>query len=1626
MGLFIISLLISAKAFSYDFKVDGLCYNILSGNTVELTWEAVYTPYTGDIIIPSYVYYSSKRYDVVAIGDYAMTNINGVNNYGNTNYVSAWSTNSRLNSVTIPNSVTSIRDFAFSACSGLSSITIPNSVTSIGGGAFESCSGLTSIKVGSGNTKYDSRNGCNAIIETSTNTLITGCKKTMIPNSVTNIGDYAFESCSGLTSIMIPNSVKSIGKGTFFGCSALSSITIPNSVTSLGHYAFSQCRALTSIVSEIVNPFEIDESVFSDYSKSTLTVPAGTKSRYQSTYYWNKFTNIVEASEVDTSTKRTIHVSTAGTLSNLISNSDKYTIEELTLTGELNGTDFRLIRDMAGGGFSYSYDYDMFYDASNGKLTCLDISGAKIVSGGDAYIAYYDKGQGIKDGAPRYYYLNSPDIIPVFLFWNCKLTSVILPNSLISIENAAFKECRNLTSIIIPNYVTSIGSHAFTGCAGLTSITIPNSVTSIGERAFQNCSGLMSIKVENGNKMFDSRNSCNAIIETSSNKLITGCKNTIIPNTVKSIGDYAFYSCSGLTSITIPNSVTTIGDYAFNRCSGISSMSIPSSVTIIGKGSFYGCSSLTSITMPNTITTIGDYAFSGCSGLTSITIPNSVTSIGYSAFEGCNALKSVYSLIEVPFEIPSSTFSTYDEATLYVPKGTKQEYLATRFWYSFSKIDDGTEYNYDKVREVFVSTAGTLSNYISESEKYYIEKLTLKGELNGTDFRLLREMAGNNDLGKETGGRLWFLDMSEAHIVHGGGNYLNSRSIDVPNGGAIIDIGTLQVSIEKDDELSDLLFAGCFVLKNVKLPESINSIGSCSFWGCLGLDSIVIPKDVVRIGSEAFDLCRSLKKIYSQIDLPFEISKDVFDEVIYSTATLVVPAGTKSKYQSTNCWNKFTNIVESNSGSTSIVVTVKNYNREYGDANPTFGYSVSGGTLSGTPKITCSATKTSSVGTYTIKIEKSSVTNSNVTFVDGTLTVTKAPLTITAKSYTRKKGVANPTFEVTYSGFKNGETESVLTKKPIISCYATVSSPAGIYEITASGAQAENYDISYVKGTLTIVEAANIIVTAKNSNREYGEANPTFYYTVSGGTLSGTPKVTCTATKTSAVGTYTIKIEKGSVTNSNVTFVDGTLTVTKAPLTITANSYTRKKGVANPTFEVTYSGFKNGETESVLTRKPTISCSATTSSNVGTYNITVSGAQAQNYDISYVNGTLTITEEDIARFTKDGISYVCTTSTSSATVEAVDNSLQIVDIPASVSYNGKTYQVTSLTSGIFAGRTFGYVSLPSTITSIGYTTFSNSTLGALIWNANRSLSSSVFSYMAMPVNANFLLYVNSQSYAPSNVANVVVGSTARSITLVDATNTRFYCPKSFTAGTVSYTHNYSMKTGGNGKGWETIALPFDVQRIEHNSKGVLTPFSSYQDEATQRPFWLYELGSSGFRKASAIKANTPYIISMPNDSKYDSEYILTGNVTFSASNATIKETDYLEMPSSSGKRFVPAFSVVEKSSSIYALNVSNSFVYNSSSYDDGSRFISNLRMVYPFEAYMTSSSAMSKTISREFENGATGIEEMLITGEGDDVVKVYSLDGQLLINSTRSDWESHRQLLPAGVYILNGRKVVVK
>ena len=497
---------------------------------------------------------------------------------------------SLVKKLVVESGVTNLGYGAFRDCSNLAVVRIPNSVASISNDVFENCGELTSIIVDEDNPVFDSRNDCNAIIETSTNTLVRGSNSTIIPNSVTSIGVSAFADCVGLISVIIPNSVTSIGYNAFYNCSELSGVTIPNGVTSIASATFSGCSKLTSVVipNSVTN---IESNAFYDCSELTsVVIPDSVKSIGYSAFYGCSGLTSIEIPKSVASIGNSAFCDCSG-LTSIIVDED-----------------------------------NSVYDSRNNCNAIVETSTNILMFGCNTSII--PKGVTTIDDYSFYNYSGLTSIvipdsvtnIDFAAFYGCSgLTSVTILNGVTTIGAFAFRDCSSLTSVTIPNSVTSIGNGAFKGCSGLINIIIPSSVTSIARGEFEGCSGLTSIIVDEDNSVYDSRNNCNAIIETSSNKLICGCATTAIPNSVTSIEYLAFSGCSELTSITIPESVTSIGPNAFMNCSG-----------------------LTSIIIPNSIKSISSALFMHCHGLKRVIIPESVTIIEWSAFRDCDSLSDVY------------------------------------------------------------------------------------------------------------------------------------------------------------------------------------------------------------------------------------------------------------------------------------------------------------------------------------------------------------------------------------------------------------------------------------------------------------------------------------------------------------------------------------------------------------------------------------------------------------------------------------------------------------------------------------------------------------------------------------------------------------------------------------------------------------------------------------------------------------------------------------------------------------------------------------------------------------------------------------------------------------------------
>ena len=329
-----------------------------------------------------------------------------------------------------------------------------------------------------------------------------------------------------------------------------------------------------------------------------------------------------------------------------------------------------------------------------------------------------------------------------------------------------------------------------------------------------------------------------------------------------------------------------------------------------------------------------------------------------------------------------------------------------------------------------------------------------------------------------------------------------------------------------------------------------------------------------------------------------------------------------------------------------IIIEANSYTITYGDPLPDFTFTTEGAEMEGMPNITCAATEAPNAGVYDIVVETGTLTNRNMTLKNGKLTILRAPLTIRAGDYIMHQGDPVPDIKMTCEGFKNGEdidTEGVFTTKPSLGCGVTEKSSLGIYPVFFRfEGVAPNYDITHIEGKVEVVEAETVVIQANSYILTYGDPLPTaFTYTTVGPALKGTPVISCSAPEHPGVGSYTIKVEKGSVTNYSVKLLNGVLTIGKADLYARAGNYERFEGERNPEFKITYEGFVYGEDESVLTVQPLVFCRANVSSPAGVYDVIIdTDGRADNYSIIPVNGRLTIKVPDaIDEIATDATSY---------------------------------------------------------------------------------------------------------------------------------------------------------------------------------------------------------------------------------------------------------------------------------------------------------------------------------------------------------------------------------------------------
>ena len=627
-GLLFLALLATTTLWAYDFQSGDLYYNITSDTTIEVTYQRYWScdnyENLKNIVIPENVTYNDVTYLVTSIGDYAFA------------------------CPCIPSS------------SQISSIVIPNSVTNIGNVAFGGCSSLTSIVVEEGNTTYDSRDNCNAIIETATNTLIAGCQNTIIPNSVTSIGVGAFFDYSSLTSITIPNSVTSIGGSAFQYCSSLTSITIPEGVTSIGRSAFNNCSSLTSVT--IGNSVtSIGDYAFSDCSSLTsITIP-----------------------ESVTSIGNDAFMNCIFTKDNFVNNS--------SLDAEKNNYWGARIVDT---------EIDGLLIRNDTVIDCRRYVTSVIIPNSVTSIGY-----------EAFYGCSS-------------LTSITIPNSVTSIGYSAFAYCSALEYLSIPNSVQYYegdynnevyyhdGYNSIYGCYNLKTLIVPADFFAPEDEydypdAVEHYlpylpEKLEALTINSGNMShrfgwdFINRNRKSlkhidfATTESIEEEAFTNFYNLeslVLPSHLETVPYMAVAECVKLKSISIPATVTAIKDRAFENCRMLSSVAFAENgaLTRIGNWAFYNNHELTNLVIPEGVTEVGHAAFYGCTYLKEMTLPSTVQEIADNGFALCAKLRRMNVDAIVPPTVAARTFEDVDRTIpVVVPDESVSVYKSAPVWQEFN------------------------------------------------------------------------------------------------------------------------------------------------------------------------------------------------------------------------------------------------------------------------------------------------------------------------------------------------------------------------------------------------------------------------------------------------------------------------------------------------------------------------------------------------------------------------------------------------------------------------------------------------------------------------------------------------------------------------------------------------------------------------------------------------------------------------------------------------------------------------------------------------------------------------------------------------------------------------------
>lgn len=1176
------------------------------------------------------------------------------------------------------------------------------------------------------------------------------------------------------------------------------------------------------------------------------------------------------------------------------------------------------------------------------------------------------------------------------VFQTANLTSINLPTTIQTIGKNAFRGSKLTAFPYLPN-LRSIGTYAFYACTGLTEIVLGPSVESIGNYAFFGNSNITSVVVQattpptGQSNIFSSKVYSNATLTLSEgtksayqNASPWSSFTTIIDGTELDDGDTFSYTYQGVTlqyTVLSASNMTC----SVNGGADVSTVTVPTiannyTVVAVGDGAFQDAS-LTSINLPTTIQTIGQNAFRGSQLATFPDLPN-LRTIGNYAFYGCTNLTKITLGARVTSIGSYAFFGNGNITSITVrattpPTAQSTSFSTAVYTNATLTVPEGRKSAYQSASPWSSFTTITDGTEPKEGDTF---SYTYKGV--PLEYTVL---SVNNMTCSVTGGAA-------------------SPSVSVPttaNGYTVVAIG-------------DRTFQNIKTLENITLPSTLQTIGAYAFYST-GLTTINIPASVTSIGSYAFYGISGITQVTVNSETPPTAQSTSFASNTYTNAELRLNKGGKAAYASAEPWSRFKNVFDATGKYITIVV----------QGNGTVSYTnVEGKTF------------TASTGSTDIPLDED---------------VNPITLQVSAAMGSRfEKAVYDKVTEQEDYTSRVNEDGSL---------------SMGVYRggttltVTFAERKVWHLNVDIVgNGSLSYTNGYGQTFTAglgSTSIPIYEDENPvTFHIAAAEGYRYAGAKYD----KVTAVEDYTSRLKEDGSFAMGV-YRDGTtLTVTFVERSVELNLLREGKGTVKLNGEVlTFSAIGLAILDVSKMKNFLFNLQPDAGSRLN--QVAVNGDDVTN--LVDGNGNLDLTEylvdgvysmyiqfvEGFPTFASNDCTFGIPDLTKNEVRVMPRNYLnRDVLIPETVERNGTTYTVTSVEDAAFAGNEqLRSVSLPSTIQSVGSNLFDGCThLAAIVWNRTLPFSDEA---MGSFRNPNLLFYTKYSSHAPQNSGVNILWKgdndyyqSNKVIRLQEGINYfDFYCPIPFYAAQIEYVHQFTMETQPQtAKGWETLVLPFTVKNVYHNNlRRDIVPYATVSEDDVihgAHPFWLYTYSADGDKawvEADSIRANQPYIISMPNNSKYPADYQMAGKVTFTSKDIWVPATE--EVTVTRGTHTLHANFQTQDVPSYYLLNVKNDFFRNSTGRDDGSTFVlrtkfADSRPAMPFECYFTTTAAGVKEIGL-FEEVVDAVRELPADLPEKEVEGIYDLSGRKIANGQGT---VDKGQLSRGIYIVNGRKVLVR